>query len=143
MLFYSRKNRPFELGPYPLERLSHDKSIIAIEANKPQVFRPEIAINKNENSFSKAISKYKGMFSEVGVVDPLPNKAPVPDDLALRTKDVKGAAYFLDAAQVGICELVENSPVLVFLLGFNPSSLNRTCLNCRGEFKLICFPMNL
>ena len=109
MLFYSRKNRPFELGPYPLERLSHSKSIIAIEANKPKVSRPGITINNNENSFSKAISKYKGMFGELGVVDPLPNKAPVPDDLALRTKDVKGAAYFLDAAQVGICKLVKNS----------------------------------
>ena len=109
MLFYSRKNRPFELGPYPLERLSHSKSIIAIEANKPKVSRPGITINNNENSFSKAISKYKGMFGELGVVDPLPNKAPVPDDLALRTKDVKGAAYFLDAAQVGICKLGKNS----------------------------------
>ena len=34
MLFYSRKNRPFELGPYPLERLSHEKSIFAVEAEK-------------------------------------------------------------------------------------------------------------
>ena len=49
------------------------------------------------------------MFNQLGVVDPLPNKAPVPDDLAIRTKDVKGAAYFLDAAQVGICNLVENA----------------------------------
>jgi len=103
MLFYSRKNRPFELGPYPLERLPHDKSILAIEENKPKVLRPATAINLNENSFSKAVAKYKRMFNELGVVDPLPNKAPVPDDLAIRTKDVKGAAYFLDAAQVGIC----------------------------------------
>ena len=31
--------------------------------------------------------------------------APVPDDLKLRTREIKGAAYYLDASHVGICEL--------------------------------------
>ncbi len=109
MLFFSRKNRPFELGPYPLERLSHEKSIFAVEAEKSKVLRPKEVKKLNANSFSKAIEKYKVMFSELGVVDPIPNKAPVPDDLALRTKDVKGAAYFLDAAQVGVCKMAGNA----------------------------------
>jgi len=61
----------------------------------------------NNNSFSKAIDKYQSIYRELGVVEPRPNKAPVPDDLALRTKDIKGAAYFLDAAQVGVCEMIE------------------------------------
>jgi reductive dehalogenase len=109
MIFFSRKNRPFELGPYPLERLSHDKSILAVEAARPRVSPPPPRDNSNANSFSRALEKYQGMFRQLGVVDPRPNKAPVPDDLAIRTKDVKGAAFFLDAAQVGVCELVENA----------------------------------
>jgi len=109
LIFTSRKNRRFELGPYPLERLSHDKSIYAIEAAKPKVLRPAPRTKVNENTFSRAIEKYKGFFADLGVVDPLPNRAPVPDDLALRTKDIKGAAYFLDAAQVGICKMDGNS----------------------------------
>jgi ferredoxin len=108
MIFFSRKNRPFELGPYPLERLSHDSSILKLEGAKPKVLPSAPIQNINANSFSRALEKYQGIFRKLGVVNPLPNKAPVPDDLALRTKDIKGAAYFLDAAQVGICEMVEN-----------------------------------
>ncbi len=109
MLFLSRKKRPFELGPYPLERLSHDDSVIVLESDKPRVQRPLPVKTPNPNTFSRAIKKYKTMFRELGEVDPIPNKAPVPDDLALRTKDIKGAAYFLDASQVGICKVGENS----------------------------------
>ncbi|MFP6712684.1 MAG: reductive dehalogenase domain-containing protein [Rhodospirillales bacterium] len=109
MIFFSRKNRPFELGPYPLERLAHDPSIIAREAAAPKSARPAPRDIPNANTFSKALEKYHVMYRQLGVVDPLPNKAPVPDDLALRTKDVKGAAYFLDAAQVGICEMNDNA----------------------------------
>jgi reductive dehalogenase len=32
--------------------------------------------------------------------------APVPDDLTLRTRDIKGAGFFLDASQIGISEIV-------------------------------------
>ena len=109
MIFFSRKKRPFELGPYPLERLPHDRSILALETARPKTIRPAPKDNSNANTFSKALDKYQGMYRELGVVDPRPNKAPVPDDLALRTKDVKGAAYFLDAAQVGVCEMVETA----------------------------------
>ena len=33
MIFFSRKNRPFELGPYPLERLKHDAKILVAGDN--------------------------------------------------------------------------------------------------------------
>ena len=38
-----------------------------------------------------------------------PKPAPVPDDLARRAADIKGAAYFLDAAQAGICRIPANA----------------------------------
>ena len=65
MLFYSRKNRPFELGPYPLERLPHDISILEDEIQRPRVLRLPSHKRSNTNSFSEAIEKYKGM---VGLV---------------------------------------------------------------------------
>ena len=109
MIFFSRKKRPFELGPYPLERLKRDKTVLSFEANRKKIPRPSVVKNAFENTFSRAISKYFKMFSKVGKVEPRPKKAPVPDDLSIRTKDIKGAAYFLDAAQVGICNMVEKA----------------------------------
>ena len=67
MLFYSRKNRPFELGPYPLERLSHEKSIFAVEAEKPMVPRPKAVENLNANSVP-----YKMNDFELNDYDPHP-----------------------------------------------------------------------
>ena len=109
MLFFSRKNRPFELGPYPLERLRHNEKFLNIESERPKISRPIPKEPINPNTFSKAIAKYLEMFSDLGKVEPRPKKAPVPDDLALRTKDIKGAGYFLDAAQIGICNMVDNA----------------------------------
>ena len=40
---------------------------------------------------------------------PQPVKAPVPDDLERRVIDLKGMAYFLDSAHVGICSIPENA----------------------------------
>ncbi|MFL2805908.1 MAG: hypothetical protein ACJ0BI_02765 [Paracoccaceae bacterium] len=116
MLFFSRKNRPFELGPYPLERLRHNEKFLKIESERPKISRPIPKEPINPNTFSKAIAKYLEMFSDLGKVEPSPKRAPVPDDLALRTKDIKGAGYFLDAAQIGICNMVDNA----WYKGVNP-----------------------
>ena len=62
MIFFSRKNRAFELGPYPLERLKRNKDFIELEANKPQVTKPVRTANGLENSFSQSIEKYLQMF---------------------------------------------------------------------------------
>ena len=41
--------------------------------------------------------------------EPSIKRAPVPDDLSRRVRDIKGAAYFVDASQVGICEMPPNA----------------------------------
>ncbi len=110
MFFRSKnKDRPFHWGPYPLERLPRDASITDVEANKPLVSGPSAQPVPSENPFAVAIDKYARIFREQGKVDPLPPKAPVPEDLARRTQDIKGAGYFLDASQMGICELPANA----------------------------------
>ena len=93
MLFFSRKNRPFELGPYPLERLSHNSNFLKFEAERPKISRPIPKENIHANTFSRALDKYSEMFSDLGSVDPRPKKAPVPDDFSLRTKDIKGTKF--------------------------------------------------
>ena len=120
MIFFSQKNRPFELGPYPLERLKRNRSILKIETRREQIRKPPLRSIESENTFSQAISKYLKMFSEVGKVDPKPKKAPVPNDLKLRTKDIKGAGYFLDASQMGICRMIKNA----WYIGSKPHSHN-------------------
>jgi len=38
-----------------------------------------------------------------------PGRAPLPEDVERRAADIKGAAYFMDATQVGICRIPENA----------------------------------
>ena len=103
------RNRPFHWGPYALERLPHDAGVIEVEADRPSIPRPVRPQPDTTNLFVKALLKYHDIFRNQGVVEPLPKKAPVPDDLARRSQDVKGAAFFLDASQVGICRIPDSA----------------------------------
>ena len=109
LLASKNKERPFHWGPFALERLPHDETIVKIEADgdaTPRPSRPPIDPN---NLFGRALLKYHSMFGATGVVDPLPERAPVPDDIERRSQDVKGAGFFLDAAGMGICKIPENA----------------------------------
>ena len=116
MILFSNKARPFEYGPYPMERLKRDDTIIASEQARPKVSRPQNLASGNAGPLSEALAKYHDIYRTLGKVDPLPPRAPVPDDLYRRMVDVKGAAYFLDVAQTGICEIADN----VWLSGVEP-----------------------
>ena len=108
MIFFSNKDRPFEYGPYPLERLKRDDSISSAERARPKISRPQREPINGHGPLGEAIAKYHDIFRTLGIVKPFPPKAPIPDELYRRMVDVKGAAYFLDVAQVGICEISEN-----------------------------------
>jgi ferredoxin len=108
MIFFSNKDRPFEYGPYPLERLKRDDGISSAERARPKISRPQSEPINGHRPLGEAIAKYHDIFRTLGIVTPFPPKAPIPDDLYRRMVDVKGAAYFLDVAQVGICEISEN-----------------------------------
>ena len=107
MVWFSNKNRPFEYGPYPMERLKRDASIIDEESQLPSVKRKTRPTIEN-NHLSEAIAKYHQLYRESGVLESLPSPAPVPDDLHRRAVDIKGAGYFLDVANIGICEIPKN-----------------------------------
>ena len=105
MLGMNRQQRPVEFGPFPLERLERDPGVVAKEAaNDPRApLAPPTATESSPLIW--AVQKHLHIFEDLREPEPFARKAPVPDDLALRTRDIKGAAYFLDASQVGVCEL--------------------------------------
>jgi len=107
MFGLNRKKRPVEFGPYPLERLRRDVGAISEEnARSPQ---SQTVSDNAEAHLAAAAHKHLRAYEALREPEPFCKEAPVPDDLARRTRDIKGAAYFLDASQVGICELPDNA----------------------------------
>jgi ferredoxin len=104
MLGFNRSKRPVELGPYPLERLRRDPAITEREASRPPV-KPNVAMANDASPLVHATLTHLDAYERLRAPEPFSRKAPVPDDLARRTRDIKGAAYFLDASQIGICEI--------------------------------------
>jgi len=107
----SRKNRlsrPVDFGPYPLERLRRDPSIVAEEGTRPAA--PPTAMTTGGSKYLvSAINQHLDAYEALREPEPFAKEAPVPDDLSRRSADIKGAGYFLDASQMGICEIPESS----------------------------------
>ncbi|MCZ6763684.1 MAG: Fe-S protein [Alphaproteobacteria bacterium] len=108
MFGLNRSKRPVELGPYPMERLRRDPGMIAKEgAMAPQA--PTLKFAGSTAPLVRATTTHLDAYETLRTPEPFAKKAPVPDDLGLRTRDIKGAGYFLDASQIGICEIPENA----------------------------------
>jgi hypothetical protein len=107
MIFFSNKSRPYHLGPYPLERIARDAAILERELGLPRSATAPAAKSVTEG-FGEAVEKYHQIFHELRDNQPVSAKAPVPDDLERRMIDVKGSGYFLNASQIGICELADS-----------------------------------
>jgi reductive dehalogenase len=108
MVFRSNASRPFHWGPFPLERLARNPDITASELAAASGAGAGAAIAApmpSGTSFAASLDAYLALFRGFRNGQPAPARAPVPDDLDVRTRDIKGSAYFLDASQVGICRL--------------------------------------
>ncbi len=97
---FSNRDRPFDLGVLPTERLPRDSGAAIVPARQPgdsSVAGPD--------SIAGAVPEYRELFASYldGVVAPA--RAPVPDDPAARSKNLKACAYFLDATLAGVCRL--------------------------------------
>ena len=103
MFGFRRASRPVELGPYPLERLRRDPGARRAEASHPASDAGPLTTGGSPH-LVEAVRLHLSAYEELRTPEPFSLKAPVPDDLALRVRDVKGAGYFLDASQIGICE---------------------------------------
>ena len=99
-------HRGVELGPYPLEALPRDATLIEQESRTPP--RSATPLPDPCNALARATRLYAEAFARCAQQDPAP-PAPVPRDLARRSREIKGAAYYLDAAHAGICEIPANA----------------------------------
>ncbi len=106
--FFSDKNRPVHLGPYPLERLSRSASsqnLNAASAMPPLSFRrpeaPESIVN--------AMGEYQAMLDAIrgGLVNKA--RADCPNDPKARAEHLKAFGYFSDASMVGIGEITADA----------------------------------
>ncbi len=107
MIFFPKKTRPYHLGPYPMERIARDQSILQLEIAKPASARPPVE-EKKSRGFARSIENYHQIFHNLRDDERAAAKAPVPDDLHRRMVDIKGSAYFINASQVAICSLTES-----------------------------------
>ncbi len=108
LLYPQSRDRPYHFGPFPVESLPVDAGIAAVESARPVRIADAGARDKH-GPLSEAVEHYRQIFE--GFVDGkvAPEQAPVPNDLLQRAVELKGAAYFLDAAQAGICEVPDNA----------------------------------
>lgn len=107
MVFFSNKHRPFHYSYYPLERLQRDKNTGLKEREAAPNPCPTFPAHAT-NTYAQAVDKYHEIFKAFCRGDKATAEAPVPDDLERRMIDIKGAGYFLDASQIGICELSDS-----------------------------------
>ena len=105
------KNRPYHLGPFPLETLARDDTVIERETARPA--RAADHDNAAGGMLGGITRHYRDLFAGFADGPVAPQQAPLPDDLVRRAADIKGAAYFLDASQVGICRI----PATAWLAG--------------------------
>ena len=101
--FFSIKDRPFHLGPYPLERLKRIESadLTSVPAYEPLDFDRL----DTPHSIVNAMGEYQAMMDVLrdGLVNPTP--ATAPQDPQERARHMKAFGYFQDASMMGICAL--------------------------------------
>ena len=108
MKLFSYKNRPPQLGPYPLESLARCDRIPEYESTrKPEALT--FTESGNPVSLATAMTDYVNLLDRLRDGDVAPDLAPIPDDPAERANHLKAAAYYLDASQAGVCALFEKA----------------------------------
>ena len=108
MFFRARStDRPFHYGPFPLEALPRDDAVAPSEHAAPRRRAP--AGSANGSRLAEVAHRYRQIFMRFADGEPARCRAPLPDDLERRAADIKGAAYFMDATQVGICRIPPNA----------------------------------
>ncbi len=102
--FFSYRDRPVHLGPYPLERLTRSDRPAAALHTLPSM-QPLSFDDPNPESLKHAMARFIAMFDLVrdGAVNPQPGE--IPDDLLHRANHLKAAGYYFDASMMACCQL--------------------------------------
>ena len=98
--FFSDKDRPVHLGPYPLERLARGAmpDLGALAGDAPLSFhRPE-----QPESIVNAMGAFQAMMDAIrdGLVNPV--RSEIPADPVARANHLKAFGYFNDSSMVGV-----------------------------------------
>jgi ferredoxin len=99
---FSNRDRPFDLGPLPLELVPRDPALAVRDARQPG----DAAVAAPE-SVAAAIPEYRELFARFLDGEVARARAPVPEDPVRRARNLKASAYFLDVTLAGGCR-VEN-----------------------------------
>jgi ferredoxin len=97
---HSNRERPFDMGVLPTERLPRAVGAAPQPARQPGDGAPASA-----QSIARALPEYLELFARHLDGPIAPARAPVPDDLLQRARNLEASAYFLDATIAGVCEL--------------------------------------
>ncbi len=101
--YFTNKRRPFDLGPFPLERLR--RTSVGVDFYEvPDMPEMDFSVHAPE-SIAHAIARFLAMMDTVrdGKIDH--GRAEIPDDPHERSRHMKSASYYFDASMVGIAEL--------------------------------------
>ena len=104
--FFSDKDRPVHMGPYPNERLARAQSMPSL-ANVPPMQQLAFTRADDPRSVVNAMREHQAMLDAIR--DGLINGAvaDAPTDPQERADHLKAFGYFADAAIVGVCALPE------------------------------------
>jgi ferredoxin len=121
---FSNRSRHFDMGDLPTELLARDAHAPEHQAASPKDKNPA-----GPNSINEALSAYQALFEKYLEGETAIARAPLPDDLSLRSKNLKACAYFLDATLAGVCAIdamdglpqspLKHTHALVFLVEFS------------------------
>ena len=104
MRFFSYKNRPVDLGPFPLERLARQTGQPDLSA-VPDMADISFHDADNRDNLINAMGPYAAMLDAIrdGMVKK--ERGVIPNDPQERSKHLKAFAYYHDASQAGVCAL--------------------------------------
>ena len=103
MRYFSTKNRPFHLGPFPLERLRRTGAGIDLD-EAPRDASLDLSSHGPE-SIAHAIARFLAMMDTVrdGAVNAL--AAEIPEDPGERSRHFKAASYYFDASMAAVTRI--------------------------------------
>ena len=101
--FFSSKDRPVHMGPYPVERLVRVNE--ADLSNVPPAEPVEFANPDAPESLINAMGEYQAMMDAIrdGLVSK--TKSEIPTDPQERADHLKAFGFFSDASMIGVCRI--------------------------------------
>ncbi|WP_282182412.1 reductive dehalogenase [Aliiroseovarius marinus] len=104
MRLFSTRNRPVDLGPYPLERLRRCDIAPELDQLAPD---PHLSFDRPERpeSIVNAMAPYQAALDAIRDGEVNRTRSSIPDDLDERARHLKAFGYFADASMVGITRL--------------------------------------